>query len=190
MRDSMRYVIGFAISVILVILLIIVLVGGGGNNNKASTPQSQPLESYANSDAQASETIDGPVTAPQTHDQIKITVDRQQITFQHLKGYNGEVVKQQTYNNTEESYTVFLRSLAVVGFTKGSNDKSLQNEQGYCPSGDRYVFALTDGTNTVQRYWTTTCGSPKTYEGNTAATLDLFQKQVPNYSDLTTDITL
>jgi len=185
----MRYFIGFLITIGLIILLIVLLFGGGGNN-VPKTPAHQPLVSYANTDAETRLTIDGPINAQQSHDQVQITVGRGQITYDQIKGYDGHVVNQQTYSNTENAYNNFLHALVVAGFTHGNTSTTLKDELGYCPLGNRYIFELFEGSNYIERYWSTNCGNPKTYLGSTPLTLTLFQNQVPNYADLVQNLSL
>ena len=182
----MRYFLGFFATVLLIILLIILLVHGG---SKPSVPPiTKTLDSYASSGGVASMLIDGPVNANSQHVQVRITIDRDNARYEQLTGYDGDVVKQLNFDNTQSAYEAFLLSLAHAGFTKGNPSKQLTDERGYCPTGRRYVFELTQQDRTVERYWATSCGKPKTYLGNLDLTITLFQAQVPNYSQLTGDL--
>jgi hypothetical protein len=183
----MRYFIGFLITVGLIILLIVLLFGGHGKPKARVTPKS--LESYASTDAQVSMLIDGPINASQ-HEQVQVTVNNESVTYENLTGYNGNVATTQTFSNTEASYDAFLHALAQAGFTSGNTSKALSDEQGYCPTGNRYVFELTQDDKTLERFWATSCGKPKTYLGNQNLTVTLFQRQVPNYERLTQGILL
>jgi hypothetical protein len=185
----MRYFIGFLITVGLIILLIILLVGGGG---KSKVPQThKTLPSYATSDAVARLTIDGPINAAQSHEQVQITVGRDEVVYDQFKGYDGAVVKQQTYDSTQNAYSNFLYALSHAGFTLGTkNTAQTGDERGQCPLGSRYVFELQQDGQDVERFWATSCGKPKTYEGNLSLTLQLFKDQVPDYSQLTQNLHL
>ena len=184
----MRYFIGFMVTIGLIILLIVLLFHGGGKPKITSTAKT--LTSYASTDAQVSMTIDGPVNAASQHQQIRITVDRDNVTYQHILGYDNNVVDTQIFANTENSYNVFLHALKHAGFTKGDNSAALRDELGYCPTGNRYIFELDQDNNNLERYWSTSCGSPKTYLGAVGLTINLFQAQVPNYSDVTDNVQL
>ncbi|HVA10893.1 MAG TPA: hypothetical protein VNG32_01875, partial [Candidatus Dormibacteraeota bacterium] len=74
------------------------------------------------------------------------------------------------------------------GFTDGNNDPKASDERGYCPLGDRYIFEFNENGQDLERYWATSCGSPKTYLGAFTLTVSLFTAQVPNYSTLTQNI--
>ncbi|HMH31145.1 MAG TPA: hypothetical protein VK534_01570 [Methylomirabilota bacterium] len=181
----MRYFVGFLITVGLLFLLVILLLTNAGKPAKI-TPKT--LDSYASTDAVTSLTTDGPINAESLHQQIRISVDRDTVTYEQTQGYNGSVVNTQTFANNQNAYSAFLHALAHSGFTRGDTSKALSNETGVCPLGSRYIFQLDQGDKTIQRFWATSCGNPKTYKGNLNTTLRLFQVQVPGYSDLVNNL--
>jgi hypothetical protein len=182
----MRYFIGFMVTIFLLILIIFLIVTGGSKTPKVTARQ---LDSYATTSAIASMSIAGPITAQSTHNEVLISVGRDQVTYEQISGYDNNVVLTKTYENTEASYYAFLRALNTAGFTKGDRAKAVANEQGICPLGQRYVFALDQDGTQLQRFWSTNCGS-HTYGGNTSTTLTLFQAQVPDYNTLTQNVQL
>lgn len=184
----MRYIFGLLVTLGLIILLIVLLVGGGGKPKVPAT--SKTLDSYATTNAETRLTIDGPINAQSLHNQIRITVDRDNVTYEQVQGYNGNVTNMQRFDNTENAYANFLSALARAGFTKGNPDKALADERGYCSAGDRYIFELRQDEKNIERFWATSCGNPKTYAGNANVTVELFKAQVPGYPDLTQNIIL
>lgn len=182
----MRYFIGFLVTLGLIILLIVLLLSGGGK----SKVRAKTLPSYASTDAQASMLIDGPVNADSLHQQVRITVDRDNVTYEQISGYDGQVVNTQTFSNTENSYNVFLHALQHAGFTLKSNNPAIQDDTGYCPLGDRFIFELNQDGNNLQRSWASNCGNPKTYLGSLDLTMTLFEAQVPGYEDLAAGLQL
>lgn len=186
---NMRYFIGFVATVGLIILLIILIFHGGGSKPKVPVTQ-KTLASYATTDASAVMIADGPIGADQNHEQVQIIVSNSDATFEHIKGYQGNVVKTQNYANNTAAFTNFLFALDRAGFTNGSNASALKDERGFCPLGDRYIFSLRQGGQTLERYWATTCGGTRTYLGSFDLTRELFQNQIPNYSTLIQDVTL
>jgi hypothetical protein len=185
----MKYFVGFLVSIGLIIVILIMLLSGGGGKN--SVPKtSKPLESYSSTDAQVSILIDGPINSDKIHQQVRITVDNTEVTYQHLTGFDGNVVDQQTFANNQAAYGSFLHALALTGFTQGDRDPAHADYRGYCPLGQRYVFDLTEDSNRLLRFWATNCDKnvPKTYGGDSQLALTLFQKQVPDYDTLTQNI--
>lgn len=167
----------------LIILLVILIFGGGGGKSKVPTT-SKALTSYANTDSEVSMTVSGPIVADKQHQEYRITVDRDNVTFEEIRGYEGNVVNLKTYSNNQAAYNDFLHALTRANFTSGDNTKSLRDETALCPLGSRYVFKLTQGGNDLERYWATTCSGTKTYLGNFEMTTSLFELQVPDFQDL------
>ena len=183
-----RYFIGFIATIGLIIILILLIFSGGGKPKVPTT--SKTLDSYATTDAEASLLIDGPINADQDHQQIKITISSDNATFEHITGYQGSVVTQQNYASNVDSYTNFLFALEHAGFTLGNKSSAVKDERGYCPQGDRYILELNQDGQNLERFWATSCGNPKSYGGNLALTLSLFQAQIPDYDTLIQNVQL
>ncbi len=184
----MRYFLAFLVTLGLIFIMIILLFSGGDDKPKA--PTAKTLESYASTDAEVRLTIDGPVNANQNHEQVRISVGRDNVTFEQLEGYDGNVVNTQNYANTENAYTTFLRSLSRAGFTNGDPDPKARDERGFCPLGNRYIFQVSQNNRDIQRYWSTNCDDAKTYLGAADLTITLFQAQVPQYDELVDELDL
>lgn len=187
MRSDIRYFLGFMVAIGLLILVVILLFRGGGRQAEVANTD-KPLTSYSNTDADVRLTIAGPINANQEHRQIEIIVDRDNVNYVQIRGYEGDVLMRRQFANNEEAYNNFLYAIARAGFTMGDKSEALANEKGRCPLGQRYVFELRQGGEELQRFWATSCGGIKTYQGDVNLTLRLFQAQVPGYSDLSRDI--
>lgn len=186
----MRYFIGLLVTLGLVILLIILLMGGGGEGEGTSPARPKTLTDYAKTDARMVMIIDGPVNADSLHEQARVTVDSTNVTYEHIKGYQGDVVKTRLFANNGEAYDTFLHALLRAGYNRGNNDRALKDDRGWCSLGDRYIFKIVQDGKTLQRYWDTSCHNTHTYEGSTSLTITLFQNQVPDYNDLIRGIRL
>lgn len=172
--------------IVLVAVLLIKAFGGG-----ATAPSSQTdITRYANAPSSVSLLIDSPTNIDQDHRQVKITVSGTENEIDILKGYQGTVLQSKTYANNTNAYSVFLQTLKLMNFSKGK--VSNVPYQGYCPTGDRYIFTFNNGTNNVFSYWATSCGGQGTYEGSLGPVLQQFQDQIPedDFSQLTGDISL
>lgn len=179
----MKYFIGFMITITLIIILLVVSLTGGSKKPHVKNTK-QPLVSYYNTDAEVRMTIDGPVNADQIHNVVKVTVGRDKSSYQYISGYEGRVVNEVNFRNNENSYKNFLSALTRAGFTNGDPNKQNENYLGYCPLASRYIFEVYEGSNVIQKYWTTSCQTTKTYLGNFPVTLQLFKAQIPNYSQI------
>ncbi|MDB5166099.1 MAG: exported protein of unknown function [Candidatus Saccharibacteria bacterium] len=186
----MRYFFGFLITIGLIILafvLIINLTGRGSDTSTVQSGQQSVLTSYANTTKTTRLTVDGIINADELHRQVQISVGQNQAVMNVIGGYNGNVIKFQSYENNQNSYSEFLYGLQAAGFNRGDPDPKKSNESGACPTGRRISFDVYDGNQRLQHYWTTTCGGG-TFKGNLDAVLALFQRQIPDYDTLTRDV--
>jgi hypothetical protein len=180
----MRYLIGLVIFILLIIFLIIKLLTGG---SKPNLPPS--LVSYADTATTVRYTIDNPVQAPETHNDIIIEVGSSSTDIRIMKGYDNEVVKEESFPMSTSAYATFLLSLQhSAGYTLGNTDPQLQDERGYCATGNRFSYDIIGGDgHRIQHLWSTSC-KDKTFHGLPGVVRDLFTAQVPNFDDYTADI--
>jgi hypothetical protein len=178
-----RYFLWLLAIVGLVIIVIILLSPSGGSKGLTGVD----FINYSSTNATASMIIDAPEGADSTHQAVRVNVSQSSVVYQQLSTYNYTVVKEQTFNNNENAYNVFLRSLYFAGFLKGNTDPNQTNPYGICPLGDRYIFNFTNNSQTILHWWASTCSS-KTYGGNVDQTVTLFENQVPNFDNLSENI--
>ncbi len=181
-----RYIVGFLLAVGLIIIVLILIIRG------LTGPSQKPfnLNDYANSDVIVQYTIDSPVSAAVTHHDIIINVGNTQSSIVVTQGYEGQIVSMKTYSMSTNAYAIFLRALALNGFTDGNNNPALSDDRGHCALGDRYVYEVVNGnSNDLLRYWYTSCGTG-TFQGNNLVIRQLFVAQIPDYDSLTSSITL
>jgi len=156
---------------------------------KKAAPVVTPLPDYFDSKAVASLTIDGVVNGDDVHQATRISIGRDQRSFLVIQGYSGKVIKNYSTYNTPSAYRVFLRSIYLQGFTasrKGDSDPT-----GYCPDGYRYIFKLSNLAKNIYDTWSTNCDNKSgTFNGNAGEIIQLFQRQITNYNDLTADVRL
>jgi hypothetical protein len=183
-----RYFIGFLLAVGLIVVVIVLIIKALTGTHKGPTPLDLP--SYANSDVRVQLTIDSPVTAPEAHNDIIMTVGSTQATLLITQGYDSDVVSMKNYPLTSGAYGVFLKALAYNGFTNGVADPKLADERGRCAQGDRYIYEVLDGNGSdLQRYWRTSCNTG-TFKGNVSAIRSLFVRQFPDYGAQTQHVRL
>lgn len=185
----MRYFLGFLGVVVLIVVVFVLVVrglSGGGNNTPKSTTN---LANYANTTTVMRYTAEGPVVANQNYNEVRITIGRDANTIEVVQGYEGQVVKAKTYPNNREAYGSFLRALQLLGYTNGVENSGLDDERGYCPGGNRYVYEIISGSADVQRYWKGTCGVG-TFQGQSQNIRALFRKQIPDYGTFVTGLSV
>ena len=187
----MRYFFGFLLAILLIIATFVLVLRGfksGVSQHSITTP----ITSYANTDTTVQFTDDGPVTADQDHQGIRITVGEYNSTIQIYQGYQNNVTTSKTFENNPAAYGTFLRAISLLNFTAGVNKPSAQaaDPRGVCPLGQTFTFQIIsgDGTN-IQNYWTTSCGGG-TFKGNSQGIINLFQSQIPNYPSIAGGVAL
>ena len=192
-NDSPRIIriIVFLLVVIGLIWLIILLfskVFSGGNQNAPTT--TTKLSTYAHSGTAAEFLVDGPIVVNQNHRSIRITVEASLSKIELMSGYEGQVIRQEVFPNTQDGYLNFLKGLDTLGFTKG-NKTTLKDERGQCPLQSRYVYSLKNNGSDVLRYWSTSCGTGS-FGGKRDAVRQLFERQIPpvTYSEFTRGMTV
>jgi hypothetical protein len=181
---NMRYLIGFLGVIAIIILIIVLFVRGGGPETPAID-----LADYTTDTSEVVLINDGPVSASQTHDVVKITVNQTEATINVIKGYEGQVVASKSYPMNPNAYAAFLLSLKHAGYTIGNENADLKDERGYCPTGDRYVYELNDNGGEVLRFWNTSCSNNLgTFKGQASLIRQLFRMQIPDYNPLTNNL--
>jgi hypothetical protein len=174
----MRYFLGFLAAIGLIVVVFILILRGFSDRTPAAQIE---LLDYVKTDTAVQLTVDGPVTAEQTHQRYRITVDRYFSSIETMQGYEGKRTDFRTYPSNETAYANFLRSLELVGFIKGNTDPLRADERGQCPDGSRYIYEIVSDNRKIQRFWSTSCGRG-TYGGNAAQTRQLFLRQIPEAS--------
>lgn len=184
----MKYFLGFLVSIGLIIGVFLLIMRGF----HSGTPkvEANPLINYASTNTVMQFTEEGAINADQDHRAIRVTVGQTMVTIQTLSGYDENVISTKSYDNTTSSYAEFLRALDIAGYTKGNTVSTKKDDRGYCPTGVRYIFQIIDESGeSKQRFWKTSCGQGN-FSGNTTTILTLFRKQVPDYSSISSSITL
>lgn len=164
------------------VVLVIVLIIKGFTGGKVSPTSHVDVSKYAYDSSIATLLVDGPTNLDQDHRQVRISVSSTQVEIDVIAGYQGNVIKTQSYANNTAAYNVFLQSLQRLKFSYGS--KSDADYRGFCPAGKRYVYSFTKSQDTMFKFWQTTCGQG-TFDGDGQAVRQLFRRQIPPH-DLST----
>lgn len=185
LRTIIAALVGLGIVVLVIVLLAKAIFGGGS----PAAPATLDIGKLANTGATATLLVDDPTKVDQDHRQVRITVSDTQNEIDIIQGYQGHVIQSHTYDSNPVAFGVFLQSLKLLDFSKGS--ASPTDYRGYCPTGDRYVYSFNDGNKDLFSYWSTSCNQG-TFGGNRPAVRALFYAQVPasDFEQLTANIPL
>lgn len=185
-----RYLVGFAVVILLMIIGIILIFSGGGE--KPAEQQIKPLPDYADSFAEVSMTTRGIINGEDIHREIRITVGQFQRRVDIIAGYSGNVIQTQTFSNSVPAYREFLAAIRDSGFLAERKVNPAQADPlGKCPLGQLYQFELNDSGETLSYLWSSSCGNDQgTLRVKSSTLQQLFKNQITNYSQLTSGTNL
>jgi hypothetical protein len=180
----MRRFIAIGVGIFLVFMLLIVLIANRGDRPEqaAGINRETELVNYAATDATVRYTLGGRINARENHRVLQITVGQNERTATIFDGYQGKVLKQDTYLNDVDAFRAFLAALQNNGYTKPRIASRDVNPIGACASGKRYNYDILNSGEVKQSLWSTSCGNTKgTFAGNASNVQNLFEAQVPDY---------
>jgi hypothetical protein len=184
----MRYIIGI-LGVILVIFLFVALIFGRGNNTNTQNKAVTHLVDYADKNSSVSLTTVGRLVGNDDRREIRVTVTPNERRLEVLSGYDESVMSLQTYPNTREAYSNFLSALAANGFIK-KRDTSITDPRGLCPTGNRYIYDLSEDGNHISNLWNTSCNDGSNFAGRATTIREIFKNQIPDYNKQTQSVKL
>lgn len=186
----MRYLLATLGFVLLIVVVIVLLANAGSQNVTTNGGKVIKLSSYVTKpQAQVRYTIDGPINASEDHRSVQITISPNNRNLTVYQGYQGSAIVNQSYPNNQQSYSDFLAALTQVNFTAERGISSSVNSQSICPLGNRSRFEIIDGAKDIMNLWSASCRSGS-FAGNITQTTSLFRTQIPDYSRLTSSVSV
>lgn len=173
--------IGAVAFVIIISIAIFSIDWGGSGSPIKDVVRPVNISDFATTDTKVTMSVRGPINSNQEHQDMRITVGRDQTIGELLSGYQGSVVRTEQTGNNSQSYKDFLSALHNAGFTKLQlPPKDLQYD-GACPKGMRYTFEFTNGgPDAPKSSWATSCGKKEgTFAGDLSLVKTLFNAQIP-----------
>jgi len=180
----MRYFIGVVVIVILTIFAIVMLVTRGPSTpNGQSGDETITAADYATRNSEVVFIQQGRLVGEESRRSVRVTVTPSLRTVEELSGYDQQVVRSQSYPNTQAAYEYFLRALDIAGFTR-ERESQIEDERGVCPQGTVYVQSLAEEGREELRLWSSSCGRDQrgTAGANPVQIRQLFQNQIPEYN--------
>lgn len=190
----MKYFVSLFILIATLATLVIVLMKNQSRTTQTTTRPNEPivLSDYFDSDVKVRVTMDGDVRAKENQRSVRITVGRGIRQVEVFKGFERDLERSKTYDNTQADFEVFAKSIQGLGFTFPSKDKNqLEDETGICPFGVRYIYEVIEDDRQVMRLWSNTC-APEigTFKGAGTPIRQLFRQQIPDYAAQTQGVLL
>lgn len=195
-RNSGARFLPLFITLIVVIIAVIAVVSIGraiffnGNDNEQNAKTDPAVESSllkTTSDRGVKLTVRGPIVADENFTSYTITSSPSARMMSVYNGYLDSVRDERNYDNNAQAYTQFVYALDNANMSKAkASDNKDEQLRGICATGYIYEYATTLNGQVVDTLWTSTCsGSKGTLDASTSQLNNLFQKQIPDYDDLT-----
>ncbi len=178
----------FVVGFIVLLAVLFSLIFGGHK-----TPKPSELTDPSFSDTTLIYTMEGPIVARENHNSVRIKVSYNSRQMSILNGYEYRVVNSKHYENDQASYDAIRQALRTSGFLRQNHNSTATSIYSVCPLGDRYTYQVIDATGQeIYHTWSTSCGDTNvsTFGGNSLLVRQLFIDQIPDYPELTADLTL
>jgi hypothetical protein len=190
----MKFAIITISSIAFAIITFIVILSA--NNHQAVTKSSSTTPSlvlYENTTSSVSLTTFGNLVANSARIAVQIKVSSNDVNISILSGYQETMVKTEDFANNQTAYNYFLNNLNASNFLVSKT--TTLDESSACPNGETYQLDLTNNSKTISNLWDDNCnpGVDGTFKGNRKQNIfainTLFQNQVTNYADFTSNYT-
>lgn len=195
MNKYARYAVGAGLLILAIIVIVVLfnIIRGAlaGNDEQAVQNRGVNLLEAPSKNQAVQYTIRGAVVGHEDRRSIRITVDRNNRKVEVLQGYDDQVINSQQFSNTQESYEAFVKAINGAGFTARLNPQDRGDEAQSCPLGQKYNYEIAPGTNDSFYTWSTSCSRKHgTFNGDRRTIEEIFQRQIPNYREITRSVEL
>jgi hypothetical protein len=185
-------------ALLLLLLMAVGAIGGiifagrlifGGNSTSPSDEQTaaQKLTASPTDNTVVVMSVRGPVVAAENHYAIAVRISQNARQITTWRGYDGEVLHDQTAANTTAGFTQFMMALSRAGYMD-ENSNAVADNTGICAVGQVIEFVIFDGDKEVKRLWTTSCaGIVGSFAGLSSNVIQLFLNQIPDSRNIIAD---
>jgi hypothetical protein len=186
-----KYFIGVGVVILLLLFVVVFVFNRGDETPKPTqnTEQAAELTSYADKNSEVSLTVIGQLVGNDQHRSVRITISANERRMEVLSGYDQQVLSSQSYENNQAAYEAFLSALGGQGFTR-SKKTNITDSRSVCPTGQHYEFRLSENGEEKSNLWSVSCDRSGNFNGRAGTIRQLFQRQIPDYSQQITGVTL
>lgn len=185
----MRYIIGVFGAILLLLVVVVLIFNRGDSSQPSATVQPAQLVDYATRNSNVSFTTVGRVVGEDQQRSIRVVVSPSERRLEIMSGYGQTVLSSQTFANTAVGYQNFLSALGGQGFTR-ARSTSIKDATTVCPTGQRFEYDLSENGEHVSNLWSVSCDRSGSFGGSAVVVRQLFERQIPDYSKLVTDVDL
>lgn len=186
-----RYFIGVGIVLVVLALIAVFILNRGDDTPRPgqNTEQVAGLVNYADKNSEVSLTTVGELVGNDQHRSVRITVSANERRIEVIGGYDQQLLSSQTYDNNQEAYEAFLSALEGQGFARAKKTSTTDN-RSVCPTGMRYEYRLNEDGEERSNLWSVSCDRSGNFNGRAGTIRQLFQRQIPDYSQQVRGVTL
>lgn len=132
-------------------------------------------------------TVRGQIVADENYRSYSVTISPDSRIMTTYHGYRGVVIDTETLDNTSKAYGELVYALDRANLMTGDELTGDANEtRGICATGNLYEFEMLKADKVVKKLWTSSCsGSVGSLKANLGQVMALFQKQIPDFSSMT-----
>ncbi len=180
------------ISLIVIIIAVVAVVSigraiffGGESDEQASPEPEQNALVATDPDRSVRLTVRGPIVADENFKSYTIEASSSSRSMTVYRGYLDSAENSKSYPNNQPAYEQFVFALDKANMMAGTATEGEEDLRGICATGFVYEYTTLTGGSSTKRLWTSTCdGSKGTLDANISQLNTLFQKQIPEFSDL------
>jgi hypothetical protein len=190
-KSRIRWILVIAVTIIALILIVWGLftiasnIFRGNDDNQTDTVQVDADRDTVQSTAVAAYKVTGPIVANEDQRSYTIVVSANNVTMKTFGSFGKTLIAEKSYINTPIAYESFLSALAnadVTALRRNASTEFTFEDQGVCARGRKFFVEL--DTNIFR--WSTSCGNREGNAGfNMAPVSTLFQRQIPDFAELT-----
>lgn len=194
--SRLRWILVIAVTIIALILIVWGLftiasnIFRGNGDDETNTIQIEEDRSTVQATAVAAYKVTGPIVANEDQRSYTIVVSANTVTMKTFGSFGKTLIAEKSYTNTPIAFESFLSALANANVTALQRNASTEftfEDQGVCARGRKFFVEL--DTNIFR--WSTSCGKNEGNAGfNMSPVSTLFQRQVPDFSTLTSGLRL
>ncbi|MCA9344288.1 hypothetical protein KC946_00465 [Candidatus Saccharibacteria bacterium] len=178
----------FLLGIVFLLIIVVSITGNrSSSDNVISANKVFDVADYADRNSEVKTIVAGPIVGNDEYREVRISVTPNSRTIDIIQGYQGKVIKTQSFANNREAYTEFLDALSDQKF--GISRDTKLSLSGSCATGKRYVYQTFDNSEIVSDVWSGSCTRGSS-QGSTIQIQNLFRRQITDYYKFTAGLNL
>jgi hypothetical protein len=200
--DVRRFFGGIVLVIVVIVGLILLVQAGRAVFNAATSndedetavqmeeAQTQTSEQFIEQRAPFTFRREGEIVANEDHRVIEISISPSQRELRIISGYQNTVIDRKQFKNNEDAYQEFAEAATKLQLF-ATQEADYASFNGVCPTGERHIYTVGSASTEKFETWASSCSNGDgTLDGKTSSLRKLFEKQIPEYRELTKDVSL